>query len=211
MNLVVAKDSGQAMKPKPGFEDWTAVTSKYAAGGNLLQDLSFSCYYHSTNCNRIAHIIFTFACVHLVFVALAASTKSMPLAGLVVWAPGAIFMMLRWPPWQVGFSLLAWHVSAALLAPRFAALLPAQLVPWLLPLTAVLLLAMFLGHVVGEGSLPAFRPVEAFLTTPFFLVLTLFFKLGYNPRLCAEIERLSQQWNGSERRTFNFGKHRKNQ
>ena len=57
-----------------------------------------------------------------------------------------------------------------------------------------------LGHVIYERALPAFRAFEALFTTPFYLLLTIYMRLGYRPGLEREIEALRPRWAGAGRR-----------
>jgi len=60
-------------------------------------------------------------------------------------------------------------------------------------------ISQILGHIIWEKKSPAFRLFEAFVTTPFFILLDLLFDLfDYKPSLRQEIERRKSKWIGAE-------------
>lgn len=55
------------------------------------------------------------------------------------------------------------------------------------------------GHIYFDKSQPAFRFFEAFVTTPYYLYLTVFFLLGFRNDFKEQIVSSTMKWKGSER------------
>ena len=56
-----------------------------------------------------------------------------------------------------------------------------------------------IGHIIYDQSQPAFRLFEAFITTPYFLYLSILFYFNYNLKFKKLIFNNTKKWKGSER------------
>jgi len=161
-------------------------------GNNLAEELSFVHFFHSEWRNFTLHLLFT----PLVFATLMGpfinAFPSTPIFFSVIW--GLIY--LTWDPivsiiWIVIFNLIGIYL------PNFTqssqSLITFEIIGLLVPLIA----QVFVGHVMFQKRKPAFDVYEAFVTTPFYLILRTLSLFGYRSSLLQEVNQLSQKWSST--------------
>jgi uncharacterized membrane protein YGL010W len=177
----------------------------FADGGSLLDDLSFSFYFHSQLSNQALHfvsllLIFTSLCVGLAF---AWSPAGVPVLALAVFVPYA--SLLIYLEFVAGTAFALWF-AASLSVAHFA--LPLGPDAWGVAVGLIITMPplQLLGHVVVERRLPAFRAFEALVTTPLFLMLLFLNAFGlYDRAVVREIRARSVRWRTWRQRTFGKG------
>lgn len=174
----------------------------FAERGTLIDDLSFSYYFHSQDANQWLHFFSLLAIYVALAVALtfAYAPGGVPVVAIVVFVPyaGTLIAMEV----VTGLFFAAWFSLALVVA---VVLLDVG-DPTALYVAIATLIVMppmqLVGHVCVERRLPAFRPFEALFTTPAFLMIRTLSLFGAFPRVMAEIKQRSQRWRSWRQRTF---------
>lgn len=201
--IAVARTKAVGALPARFERRWSA----FADGGAFIDDLSFSYYFHSQWTNQALHLVSLLAIFASLAIVLAFAwlPAGVPVIGLAILTSYAI--LLIYLEFVAGIAYAAWF-AAALVASHF--LVAFGDVAWA---TAVALLVVMppmqlIGHVVVERRLPAFRPFEALVTTPIFLMIFALNGLGlglYDAAVVAQIKARSRKWTGWKQRTFGKG------
>lgn len=173
----------------------------FADKGMLIDDLSFSYYFHSQDSNQFLHLtsillIFFSLAIALAFVWAPAGVPVVGIAFFVVYASIMITM-----EYVSGLAYAAWFAASLTAAPFFLQFGQSAWIPALVAVV-VLPLMQLVGHVCIERRLPAFRLFEATLTTPLFLMIRALSLFGAFPVVMAEIKKRSARWNSWPQRTF---------
>eukprot|EP01012_Entosiphon_sulcatum_P051653 TRINITY_DN7093_c0_g1_i1.p1 TRINITY_DN7093_c0_g1~~TRINITY_DN7093_c0_g1_i1.p1 ORF type:complete len:209 (+),score=32.91 TRINITY_DN7093_c0_g1_i1:22-627(+) len=181
-----------------------AVRGPHFKKQNLLDDLSFSCYYHFTRTNQILHLctlpVAWFGIFTLLHVADPTGFLGLILAVIYPFhlmrlhAVGGCFWAVLLTVALASSYLFLHSVGAECTESGRCGLAYGVA---LACLSALLL--QVLGHVAFEKRLPAFRIYEAVFTTPLFLALCVFFRAGWFRSLRDAINSRAPQWKGSER------------
>jgi uncharacterized membrane protein YGL010W len=184
--------------PKRFLKSWPRV---FADKGMLIDDLSFSYYFHSQDSNQFLHLtsillIFFSLAIALAFVWAPAGVPVVGIAFFVVYASIMITM-----EYVSGLAYAAWFAASLTAAPFFLQFGQSAWIPALVAVV-VLPLMQLVGHVCIERRLPAFRLFEATLTTPLFLMIRALSLFGAFPVVMAEIKKRSARWNSWPQRTF---------
>ncbi len=182
-------------------------SSLFADNGSFLDDLSFSYYFHSQWTNQALHFVSLLAIFAslAVVLAFAWSPGGVPVIALVVLASYAI--VLVYLEWVAGAAFALWF-AGALAASRFLVQFGDAAWGTAVALLVVMPPMQLLGHVVVERRLPAFRPFEALVTTPLFLMVFALNGLGlglYDKAVVAQIKSRSSKWANWKQRTFGKG------
>uniref|UniRef100_A0A7S3D658 Uncharacterized protein n=1 Tax=Palpitomonas bilix TaxID=652834 RepID=A0A7S3D658_9EUKA len=186
-------------------------------GKNLMEELQFIYYYHSTKGNQFFHLV-SFPVAFWGFLSLLAIIPARPLLGVGV-APlfGDSVPILPLVPilfYVVFYAVIDLLVSFLWLVVFGALFICSEAFVNLSGLSVgevggigagvmvSFLLLQLLGHVIFEKRLPAFRIFEFLVTTPYFLMFILATRLGYRKRVRAIIAEGSAKYKGTERRVF---------
>lgn len=163
--------------------------------GTLLEDLSFSYYFHSDMMNQILH----FGSLLLLFASLAMflASKSI-LSAICIFLCYASF--LSYLDFYSGICYGVWFSICIL----FGCFMDDYIMTYICSLFWLFLPPFQLfGHIFYERKLPAFRPFEALFTTPLLMMLmaTNYF-FGWNEGILLEIRTNSAKWISYKQRRF---------
>jgi uncharacterized membrane protein YGL010W len=175
--------------------------SLFADNGTLIDDLSFSYYFHSQDANQWLHLL-SLLCIHLalaLLLALAYSPASVPVVAIAVFLPYAITLIAL--EYVSGLVFSAWFTLALVAS---SLLLQFRDIAWIPALLTLIVMPpmQLVGHVCVERRLPAFRAFEALFTTPTFLMIRALSIFGAFPHVMAEIKKRSVRWRDYRQRTF---------
>jgi len=178
-------------------KSYITTTNRFFKGGNLLDELSFVCYYHKTFPNQLLHLIGITGFYLFIFAAFSFSSIKV-INGISAISILFLFCGIGYHfklDYNVGLFesivLTTVMILAERLTPQLVSSHNASVLYMLAPACFGIQL---LGHVIFEGRFPAFRPFEAVQTTPFFLFLNIFFWFGYKPELRKKIYEMSTKW-----------------
>mmetsp|Transcript_61932 Transcript_61932/g.91965 ORF Transcript_61932/g.91965 Transcript_61932/m.91965 type:complete len:189 (-) Transcript_61932:613-1179(-) len=168
-------------------------------GRTLDEELAYVRYFHNHPTNVLLHTIFAHLLL-LSFLALVRVVGHHTLDVVVVAAYSIGFMKLDVLTGTLG--CIAFVTTDAVLRHIVIPL------PYPANIAVVILCAalgggmQLLGHIHYDKSMPAFRAFEAFFTTPFYLYLSILFRLGYKEQWRRRIEAKTMMWKGSERKIY---------
>lgn len=173
----------------------------FADSGTLIDDLSFSYYFHSQDANQWLHLL-SLLCIYValaVLLALAYAPAGVPVVGICVFLPYAITLIAL--EYVSGLAFAAWF-TASLVASSL--LLEFRHIAWIPALVTLIVMPpmQLVGHVCVERRLPAFRAFEALFTTPTFLMIRAMSLCNAFPLVMAEIKKRSARWRDWRQRTF---------
>jgi len=181
-------------------EKYNRPRSHFIEGGNFVDDLSFSCYFHAHPANQALHIgtlmvlIITIIQVTMMLgMFMFGSLRGGLLASLV--------LAFYYNAWHVYYNV---HVAlvyivyfAVAIYFQYNVVLP-MTVWWHLPIWLIMFVAagsfLVVGHILFEGRLPAFRVGEAIYTTPHFVILCVYWSFGYWPELKQDVFNMKDRW-----------------
>ena len=202
-------------------------TGRFFRGKNLLEELSFSCFYHNTVPNQLLHLcsvvlvlfgLFAFLLLIPLPTPLPAPT-AFPLLPALFAAVYIVYFFTLDPPTAGVWTALFAALVAAAFAFRTSTTPGATCHPTTTTTTTsstsscttycitaavcvATITAQLVGHVVWERRLPAFRAFEAVVITPFFLVMNVLFWCGALPSVRRAVYGLAPQWGGTEKHVF---------
>jgi uncharacterized membrane protein YGL010W len=182
-------------------ERFVKIWPQFAKGENattLIDDLSFSYYYHSQGLNQVLHLISLLSIYASIAILTAsvwpcASTLHINFLGVLLLLPYSTIMLFM--EWVSGLFYAIWFLLWILVSAPISEgqSFTAVFVPSLLVIIFMPLLQL-IGHFFYERRLPGFKVFEALFTTPCFLMLRVFTCMGYYSELYTEIVVRSAQW-----------------
>lgn len=191
-----------SFQPIPGrfLKQW----KPFANGGTLIDDLSFSYYFHQHPVNQLLHLISTLV-VHVTIIMILSqmyTTSYVPIIALTFYIPYGIIMMvmeyvsgIMWSCWFTLWMIISPHIVNATDSAN-------RTIICIVLFVIFLLLQLVVGHCLVERRMPAFRTFEIFFTTPAFLMIRVSVVLGFMKSVWADIQEKSSQWTTWEQHTF---------
>jgi len=185
-----AKYSERYTRPRPHFIE----------GGNFVDDLSFSYYFHAHPANQALHIgtnIVLIATLVEFLMMLGVFVFGSPRVGLLV----SLAFALYYNGWHCYYNFYVGAVYSTYFAIvilfLYNVVLPVTEL-WHLPIWMIVFVAagsfLVVGHILFEGRLPAFRIGEAIYTTPHLLILCVMWSYGYWPELKQDVFDMKDRW-----------------
>jgi uncharacterized membrane protein YGL010W len=193
--------SNQILEPIPGrfLKRWKV----FANGGTLIDDLSFSYYFHQSGINQLFHFVSTMIIYVSIIILLSAiySPNNIPILAITLFVPYAIMMIVL--EFMCGLLYSTWFTLWLIISPYLLHEKDNQLIPIIcLVFLVVFPLLQLLGHVLIERRMPGFRVFEIIFTTPIFLMIRLLVVLGFMTNIWEVIKIKSSQWISWKHHTF---------
>ena len=161
--------------------------------GTLIDDLSFSFYFHSTSMNQVLHFSTVMVLYSSVIILLHEISLAICLLFLLSYGGFLTFL-----DYISGIGFIIWFIFC-LIVSLFESSLS---LPFAVGCIILLPPLQLLGHVVYERRLPAFRAFEALVTTPLLLMILFLNKFGIHQDVVKEIRLKSKQWVSYPQKTF---------
>jgi len=214
------KDDGDLALLAPGF----AISHRYHIDqSHVLDDMSFSYYYHCKLSTQIAHMItipitnFTVTCMLANLSLLISVNKYPEIVPSVVWGFLTLYYIyltpvlgVLWGLWFFGTTWAAKYLLAAVY-PHFSDVIDnpslATFVMLIVITVGLFVVHMILPleHVVWEKASPARRPYEAFVSTPLLLSwMALCWVVKYRYDQLRIVVLRSRRWESSPHRRDGF-------
>jgi uncharacterized membrane protein YGL010W len=163
---------------------------QFFIGTSIVDELSFSNYYHKHPTNRQLHQLSLVAQAVLLPILLASALDS-PAAGLVFSA------LVFWPYSTLNLPAAFLYLTLTLTGTLLSSLLDASgktTASVIIVVLVLLLLSQLAGHLVYEAKRPAFRLFEAIVSTPVLMGMFLVRSLGFHIEDLAAVERGTAKW-----------------
>lgn len=208
-----AADSTSGNTPPKLWPEWLDLARPHFVKPHLVDELSFSLYFHSTTMNQLLHLgtfLPILVCTELLLESIPWKPLGtrVPLLSLILIVPYSAFLAC-WDLVVGGAFMVFTCGCGVLIGYLYDHGQYPELVGngwWCLKVGGVyaaLALCQLGGHVAFEFRLPAFRAFEAVFSTPFLLMLLLLnWVTGYASPVVQEIRARSVQWKTYKQRVF---------